>query len=42
LLQKLAGVAFSIDDLDEEGRIAITEVTGRVAKAFDVEKVTSA
>jgi len=40
LLQKLAGIAFSIDDLDEEGRLAITEVTGRVAKAFDIEKVT--
>jgi len=40
LLQKLAGIAFSIDDLDEEGKVAITEVTGRVAKAFDVEKVT--
>ena len=40
LLQKLAGIAFSIDDLDEEGRVAITEVTGRVEKAFDIEKVT--
>ena len=40
LLQKLAGIAFSIDDLDEEGRSTITEVTGRVAKAFDIEKVT--
>ena len=40
LLQKLAGIAFSIDDLDEEGRVAIAEVTGRVTKAFDVEKVT--
>jgi hypothetical protein len=40
LLQKLADIAFSIDDLDEEGRIAIAEVTGRVIKAFDVEKVT--
>jgi len=40
LLQKLAGIAFSIDDLDEEGRVAIAEVTGRVIKAFDVEKVT--
>lgn len=40
LLQKLAGIAFSIDDLDDEGRVAITEVTGLVAKAFDIEKVT--
>ena len=40
LLQKLAGIAFSIDDLDQEGRVAIAEVTGRVIKAFDVEKVT--
>jgi hypothetical protein len=40
LLQKLVGIAFSIDDLDEEGRLAITEVTGRVAEAFDIEKVT--
>jgi hypothetical protein len=40
LLQKLAGIAFNIDDLDEEGRVAIAEVTGRVTKVFDVEKVT--
>ena len=40
LLQKLAGIAFSIDDLDEEGRVAITEVIGRVEKVFNVEKVT--
>lgn len=40
LLQKLAGIAFSIDDLDEEGRVAITEVTRRVKKVFDVEKLT--
>ncbi|MBZ0315264.1 MAG: Eco57I restriction-modification methylase domain-containing protein [Anaerolineae bacterium] len=40
LLQKLAGIAFDINELDEEGRVSIAEVTGRVAKNFDVETVT--
>ncbi|MFO7772961.1 MAG: Eco57I restriction-modification methylase domain-containing protein [Dehalococcoidia bacterium] len=40
LLQKLAGIAFSIEDLDEEGTVAITEVTSKVTKALDLEKVT--
>ncbi len=40
LLQKLAGIAFELRDLDEEGKVSIGEVTGRVARAFDVERVT--
>ena len=40
LLQKLSGIAFSINDLDEEGKAAITTVTHKVASSFDVEKVT--
>jgi len=40
LLQKLAGIAFSIDDLDEEGKVVITRVTTKVAASFNVEKVT--
>ena len=41
LLQKLAGIAFDINDMDEEGRVAITRVTGKVAAAFDIEaKIT--
>lgn len=37
LLQKLDAIAFS---LDEEERIALPDVTGRVRAAFDVERVT--
>jgi len=40
LLQKLDGIAFSIEDFDAEGNIAIIKVLERVTKAFDVEKVT--
>ncbi|MBK8025749.1 MAG: SAM-dependent methyltransferase [Chloroflexi bacterium] len=40
LLQKLAGIAFSLEELDDEGRVAIGEVTSRVTRAFDVETVT--
>ncbi|MCJ7654532.1 MAG: BREX-1 system adenine-specific DNA-methyltransferase PglX, partial [Dehalococcoidia bacterium] len=40
LLQKLAGIAFQIEDLDEEGKIAITDVKSKFQKQFDVEKVT--
>jgi len=40
LLQKLAGIAFDLKDLDDEGRASIGEVTTRVKKAFDVETVT--
>ncbi len=40
LLQKLVGIAFDIDQLDEEGKVAISVVTGKVAKAFDVDRVT--
>jgi len=40
LLQKLAGIAFSLDDLDDEGRASISDVTAKVSKAFDMERVT--
>lgn len=40
LLQKLAGIAFSLDELDDEGRATISVVTSKVAKAFDRENVT--
>lgn len=40
LLQKLAGIAFQIEDLDEEGKAAITDVKSKFQKQFDVEKVT--
>jgi len=40
LLQKLAGIAFQIDQLDEEGKVAVSVVAGKVAKAFDVDRVT--
>ncbi|NCC33900.1 MAG: SAM-dependent methyltransferase, partial [Chloroflexia bacterium] len=40
LLQKLQGIAFTIDDFDAQGRIEISKVTARVAKNLDVEQVT--
>src|SRR5207302_719624 len=40
LLQKLAGIAFKIEDLDAEGQISITKVSDAVKHSFDVEKVT--
>jgi hypothetical protein len=40
LLQKLTGIAFSLDDLDDEGRASISDVTAKVSKAFDLERVT--
>ncbi|MBI1800982.1 MAG: hypothetical protein HYR71_05065, partial [Chloroflexi bacterium] len=40
LLQKLSGIAFRLEDLDEEGRASIADVVGKVKKAFDVERVT--
>ena len=40
LLQRLVGIAFEYSDLDDEGRAAIVDVTSKLAKAFDVEKVT--
>ena len=40
LLQRLAGIAFAIEDLDEEGQVSIATVMSRVKKAFDVETVT--
>ncbi len=40
LLQKLNGIAFTLDELDDAGEAASVEVTGRVARSFDVERVT--
>jgi hypothetical protein len=40
LLGKLAGIAFTLDELDDAGRASIAEVSQRVARAFDVERVT--
>jgi hypothetical protein len=40
LLQKLAGIAFDLGELDAEGQASIAVVSGKVAKAFDVERVT--
>jgi len=40
LLQKLDGIAFSIEDFDAKGNIAIIKVLERVTKVFDIEKVT--
>ncbi len=40
LLQKLQGIAFSFDDLDEEGKTTIGVVLDRVRANLDVERVT--
>jgi hypothetical protein len=40
LLRKLSGIVFRSEDLDAEGRASIVDVTARIAKAFDVERVT--
>jgi hypothetical protein len=40
LLQKLAGIAFAIEELDDDGQVSIATVTRRAQKAFDVETVT--
>lgn len=40
LLHKLAGIVFRSEDFDAEGRAAIVEVTKRIEKSFDVERVT--
>ena len=40
LLVKVAGIVFRAEDLDDEGRASVVEVTKRVAGAFDVERVT--
>ena len=40
LLQKLAGIAFNLEELDADGRVTIGAVTTKVAKSFDLEKVT--
>ncbi len=40
LLSKLAGIAFTLDELDDTGRASIAEVSERVTRAFDVERIT--
>ncbi len=40
LIQKLEAMNFDFDDLDKFGNVKITEVVSRVARAFDVERVT--
>ncbi|MEP7286222.1 MAG: DNA methyltransferase [Chloroflexota bacterium] len=40
LMEKLSEIAFKLEELDEEGKVSIAMVTSRVARAFDVEKVT--
>ena len=40
LLQRLADIAFKLEELDDEGRVSIGEVTARVARAFDTERIT--
>jgi hypothetical protein len=40
LLQKLAGIAFDLAELDDEGQASIATVSLKVARAFDVERVT--
>lgn len=40
LLQKLAGIAFELDELDEEGRASIGLVLDRMDAAFHAERVT--
>ena len=35
LLQKLDGIAFSIEELDDKGQVAIIKVLERVAKVSD-------
>jgi hypothetical protein len=40
LLQKLQGIAFRLEDLDENGRTTIGVVTDAMKHAFDVERVT--
>lgn len=40
LIGKLAGIAFTLDELDDAGRASIAEVGERVTRAFDVERIT--
>ena len=40
LLQKLDGLFFDLDDLDDEGQVPIIIVSQRAAHAFDIEKIT--
>ncbi|GAB4211759.1 MAG: hypothetical protein OHK0022_46690 [Roseiflexaceae bacterium] len=40
LIQRLSGIAFTINDFDAQGRIEISKVRDRVNKNLDVESVT--
>ncbi len=40
LLQKLGGIAFDLNELDDDGQVSIATVVGKVAKQFDVDRVT--
>jgi hypothetical protein len=40
LLSKLAGIAFKMEELDAEGHASILAVTGKLTRAFDVERIT--
>ena len=40
LLHKLGGIAFDLNELDEDGQVSIATVVGKVAKQFDVDRVT--
>src|SRR5262249_22584152 len=40
LLYKLSGIAFEMHELDDEGQVSIPIGAGRVARFFDVDRVT--
>jgi hypothetical protein len=40
LIQKLDGIAFQIEEFDDEGRVSVMTVLSHLEKALDVEKVT--
>ena len=40
LLQKLDGLFFDLDDLDDEGKVSIITVAQRIKNSFDIEKIT--
>ena len=40
LLHKLGGIAFDLNELDDDGQVSIATVVGKVAKQFDVDRVT--
>jgi hypothetical protein len=40
LVQSLEAIAFELSDLDPDGTVPVTRVTGRLERAFDVDRVT--